>query len=219
MPWPGRKFLLAGRGGLNLTHGEELPRFLARYGAGDAAPARRDRSFSAAGLARWCEALGQPTFVGSSGRIFPKAFKASPLLRAWLRRLAGAGRRFARVTRLRLARRRASAFRDPGGRSIVEAEATCWRSAAAAGRGLGPMAAGRRFWRSRRRDPPLQPANCGFTAPGRRSFATASRASRSSASLCRSMRNVRGEAVITRTGIEGGAIYALSAPLRDAIDR
>src|SRR5580704_14959576 len=91
MPSVGRKFLLAGRGGLNLTHSEELERLLGRYGA--AGPRLRPaiKAFPAAQLRAWCETLGQMTFVGSSGRVFPSAFKASPLLRAWLRRLADTG--------------------------------------------------------------------------------------------------------------------------------
>src|SRR5215831_3535042 len=85
MPSVGRKFLMAGRGGLNLTHSEPLARFVARYR--EAAPA----AFPPERLRAWSEALGQPTFVGSSGRVFPKAFKASPLLRAWLRQLDSMG--------------------------------------------------------------------------------------------------------------------------------
>jgi predicted flavoprotein YhiN len=83
----GRKFLLAGRGGLNLTHSEPLPTFLARYGNAMPRFAPAIDAFPPEALRRWSEALGQPTFVGSSGRVFPEAFKASPLLRAWLRRL------------------------------------------------------------------------------------------------------------------------------------
>src|SRR5436190_7643595 len=94
MPSVGRKFLLAGRGGLNLTHSEPLDRVLARYGA--AMPHLRSaiEAFSPSAVRAWCEGLGQGTFVGSSGRVFPKSFKTSPLLRAWLRRLGGAGVEF-----------------------------------------------------------------------------------------------------------------------------
>src|SRR5689334_8783663 len=87
----GRKFLLAGRGGLNLTHSEPPADFLSRYGA--AMPHLREavEAFPPAAVREWCESLGQETLVGTSGRVFPKAFKASPLLRAWLRRLDSAG--------------------------------------------------------------------------------------------------------------------------------
>ena len=86
----GRKFLMAGRGGLNLTHSEPLDRFLARYGDAPELLRAAIRAFPPEAAARWSEALGQPTFVGSSGRVFPRAMKASPLLRAWLRRLDAA---------------------------------------------------------------------------------------------------------------------------------
>src|SRR4051794_32181634 len=95
MPSAGRKLLMAGRGGLNLTHSEPLPAFLARYR--EATPHLKSaiEAFPPQALREWSEALGQPTFIGSSGRVFPKAFKASPLLRAWLRRLDAAGVQFA----------------------------------------------------------------------------------------------------------------------------
>src|SRR5262245_41741851 len=91
MPSLGRKFLLAGRGGLNLTHSEEIERLLDRYGAAAPHLQRAITAFPPSALRAWSEALGQPTFVGSSGRVFPKDMKASPLLRAWLRRLDAAG--------------------------------------------------------------------------------------------------------------------------------
>ena len=91
MPSAGRKFLMAGRGGLNLTHSEPLPAFLARYREAMPHLAAAIEAFPPQALRDWSEALGQETFVGSSGRVFPKAFKASPLLRAWLRRLDSMG--------------------------------------------------------------------------------------------------------------------------------
>ena len=95
MPSAGRKFLMAGRGGLNLTHSQPLPQFLARYREAMPHLKAAIEAFPPSALRDWSEALGQETFVGSSGRVFPKAFKASPLLRAWLRRLDAAGVRFA----------------------------------------------------------------------------------------------------------------------------
>ena len=91
----GRKFLMAGRGGLNLTHSEPLPAFLTRYGKATPQLTAAIEAFPPDRLREWSEALGQPTFVGSSGRVFPKAMKASPLLRAWLRRLDAQGVQFA----------------------------------------------------------------------------------------------------------------------------
>ena len=94
MPSMGRKFLLAGRGGLNLTHSEPLERLLARYGGASKSLAPALTSFPPDALRAWAESLGQKTFVGSSGRVFPAAFKATPLLRAWLLRLRNAGVQF-----------------------------------------------------------------------------------------------------------------------------
>src|SRR3954466_14141777 len=94
MPSVGRKFLMAGRGGLNLTHSEPLPEFLQRYGAAQPQLAPAIEAFSPDALRAWSEALGDPTFVGSSGRVFPQSFKASPLLRAWLHRLDALGVKF-----------------------------------------------------------------------------------------------------------------------------
>jgi uncharacterized flavoprotein (TIGR03862 family) len=91
----GRKLLLAGRGGLNLTHSEELARFLSRYGAAMPRLRAAIEALPPEALRAWSEGLGQATFVGSSGRVFPAAFKAAPLLRAWLRRLDASGVRLA----------------------------------------------------------------------------------------------------------------------------
>lgn len=95
MPSAGRKFLMAGRGGLNLTHSEPLPDFLARYREAMPHLKAAVEAFPPDSLRAWSDVLGQPTFVGTSGRVFPQAFKASPLLRAWLRRLDAAGVGFA----------------------------------------------------------------------------------------------------------------------------
>src|SRR5258706_14282585 len=91
MPTPGRKLLIAGRGGLNLTHSESFDRFVSRYGAASSRLAPILEAFPPSALIAWAEGLGQEIFVGSSGRVFPKTLKASPLLRAWLSRLAAQG--------------------------------------------------------------------------------------------------------------------------------
>ncbi len=98
MPSPGRKFLLAGHGGLNLTHSEDRARFVTRYGASADRIAPMLDAFSPDDLRAWCEGLGEPTFVGSSGRVFPQAFRATPLFRAWLARLDELGVRIERRT-------------------------------------------------------------------------------------------------------------------------
>jgi uncharacterized flavoprotein (TIGR03862 family) len=220
MPSAGRKFLMAGRGGLNLTHSEPLPEFLQRYGA--AAPQLADAiaAFPPDALRKWSEALGQPTFVGSSGRVFPKAFKASPLLRAWLRRLDSAGVRFAMRHRWtgwdengRLL------FQTPAGQHGVDASTTVlalggasWPRLGSDGGWVETLAAkGVRISK-------LRPANCGFTVAWSGIFRDRFEGQPlKGIALSFGSHTVRGEAVITRSGIEGGAIYALSAMLRDAI--
>src|SRR5690349_14885535 len=124
MPSAGRKFLMAGRGGLNLTHSEPLPQFLARYREAMPRLAAAIEAFPPDALRAWSEALGQPTFVGSSGRVFPKAFKASPLLRAWLRRL-DEGVKFAfRHRWIGWDERGRPTFQTPDGPRAVESSAT-----------------------------------------------------------------------------------------------
>src|SRR6516165_5243652 len=164
MPSAGRKFLMAGRGGLNLTHSEPLPSFLSRYREASARLAPAIAAFPPDRLREWSEALGQPTFVGSSGRVFPKAFKASPLLRAWLRRLDASGVQFA-------LRHRWTGwdeaghllFETPEGPLAVEARATVlalggasWPRLGSDGTWVEALAA------KGVAISPLRPANCGF---------------------------------------------------------
>ncbi len=140
MPSVARKLLIAGRGGLNITHSEARGDFLARYhphGYLDAAIA----AFPPETLRDWCAELGEPTFVGSSGRVFPRSFKASPLLRGWLARLESLGVRIR--TRHRLtALGAALAFETPDGPSRSGPGRPCWRSAGRAGRGSARTGAG-----------------------------------------------------------------------------
>src|SRR6202790_267201 len=125
MPSAGRKFLMAGRGGLNLTHSEPLPEFLKRYGKATPQLAPAISAFPPDRLREWSEALGQPTFIGSSGRVFPQAFKASPLLRAWLRRLNSMGVQFALRHRGRGGDENGRLlFHTPDGSSRIDARAT-----------------------------------------------------------------------------------------------
>jgi uncharacterized flavoprotein (TIGR03862 family) len=222
MPSAGRKFLMAGRGGLNLTHSEPLPAFLARYR--EAVPHLKAaiEAFPPQALRDWSEALGQETFVGSSGRVFPKAFKASPLLRAWLRRLESLGVRLAlrhRWTgwdeqgRLR--------FQSPNGSQVAEARATVLALGGASWPRLGSdgswaetlVAKGVQI-------SPLRPANSGFTIAWSDIFRDRFEGQPlKGVALTFGAHSVRGEAVVTRTGIEGGAVYALSAELRETIIR
>jgi hypothetical protein len=220
MPSAGRKFLMAGRGGLNLTHTEPLEAFLTRYR--EAAPklAAAINAFPPETLRTWCEALGQETFVGSSGRIFPKAMKASPVLRAWLRRLDAMGVQFS------LRHRWAGwdddgrlLFERPEGRRAVDATATVLALGGASWPRLGSDGGWVDVLRNRGVDvSPLRPANCGFTVAWSDVFRDRFEgAPLKGIALSFGGRSVRGEAVMTRDGIEGGAIYALSAELREAI--
>jgi uncharacterized flavoprotein (TIGR03862 family) len=220
MPSVGRKFLLAGRGGLNLTHSEALPAFLARYGAAAPHLAPALDAFSPANLRAWSEALGQPTFVGSSGRVFPLGFKASPLLRAWLRRLDSLG------VQLRLRHRWTGwdgaghlSFETPDGPRAVDARATVLALGGASWPRLGsdgawaPTLAAKGVTIS-----PLRPANCGFTVVWSAIFRDRFEGHPlKGVALSLGAHSVRGEAMITKTGIEGGAVYALSAELREAV--
>src|ERR1700674_3427684 len=163
-PSAGRKFLMAGRGGLNLTHSEPLPEFLARYR--EAMPNLRAAitAFPPRALREWSEALGQPTFVGSSGRVFPEAFKASPLLRAWLRRLDSMGVQFA--MRHRWTGWNADgqlSFHTPDGQRLVDARATVLALGGASWPRLGSDGAWAETLGARGvAISQLRPANCGF---------------------------------------------------------
>jgi uncharacterized flavoprotein (TIGR03862 family) len=171
-------------------------------------------------LRDWSEALGQETFVGSSGRVFPKAFKASPLLRAWLRRLDADGVRFAFRHRWEgWDARGGLKFQTPGGARTIEAKATVLALGGASWPRLGSdggwvdMLEARSVTIS-----PLRPANSGFTVAWSDIFRDRFEGQPlKGVALSLGARSVRGDAIITRTGIEGGAIYALSAELRDAV--
>jgi uncharacterized flavoprotein (TIGR03862 family) len=222
MPSAGRKFLMAGRGGLNLTHSEPLPQFLARYREAMPRLTSAIEAFSPDALRQWSEALGQPTFVGSSGRVFPKAFKASPLLRAWLRRLDAAGVQFAfRHRWIGWDEKGRLLFQTPDGQSAVESRATVLALGGASWPRLGSDGAWTKLLVARGvAIAPLRPANSGFTVAWSDIFRDRFEGQPlKGAALSFGPLSVRGEAVITRTGIEGGAIYALSADLREAVLR
>jgi uncharacterized flavoprotein (TIGR03862 family) len=220
MPSAGRKFLMAGRGGLNLTHSEPLPQFITRYREAAQRLQTAIEAFPPDALRAWSEALGEPTFVGSSGRVFPKAFKASPLLRAWLRRLDAAGVRFAFRQRWtgwdgkgRLV------FDTPGGDTTIAADATVLALGGASWPRLGSDGG----WTTILADKgvaisPVRPANSGFTVDWSEIFRTRFEGQPlKGITLSFGPQRARGEAMITSGGIEGGAIYALSAELREAI--
>lgn len=222
MPSAGRKLLMAGRGGLNLTHSEPLPQFMARYGDAAARLSSVISAFQPDALRAWSEALGQPTFVGSSGRVFPQAFKASPLLRAWLRRLDANG------VRLALRHRWAGwnddghlSFETPQGQVAVKAAATVLALGGASWPRLGSDGHWVDLLRQRGVNiAPLRPANCGFTVAWSDKFSERFAGQPlKNIELRFGSQTVRGEAMISRDGIEGGAIYALASVLRDEIAR
>ena len=216
----GRKFLMAGRGGLNLTHSEPLPEFLMRYREAMPRLTAAITAFPPEALRAWSEGLGQATFVGSSGRVFPNAFKASPLLRAWLRRLDSKSVQFAMRHRWtgwdgdgRLI------FQTPNGQRLVNARATVLALGGASWPRLGSDGTWVDALTARGvRIAPLRPANCGFTVGWSAIFRDRFEGQPlKGAALSFGARTVRGEAMISRVGIEGGAVYALSAELREAI--
>ncbi|UFX42545.1 TIGR03862 family flavoprotein [Bradyrhizobium sp. 41S5] len=220
MPSAGRKFLMAGRGGLNLTHSEPLPDFLARYREAMPHLKAAVEAFPPDALCAWSEALGQPTFVGSSGRVFPKAFKASPLLRAWLRRLDAAGVAFAfRHRWIGWDARGRLLFETPDGPRAANADAAVLALGGASWPRLGSDGAWTEILAAKGiAVAPMKPANSGFTVAWSNIFRDRFEGQPlKGVALTIGPRTVRGEAIVTRSGIEGGAIYALSAELREAV--
>lgn len=216
----GRKFLMAGRGGLNLTHSEPLDAFLDRYREARPNLEAAIREFPPDRLRTWCEVLGQPTFVGSSGRVFPKVLKASPLLRAWLRRLNAMGVQFSQRHRWTAWDEKGRLlFQTPDGDRAVDARATVLALGGASWPRLGSDGGWVETLRAKGVNvSPLKSANCGFAVAWSDIFRDRFEgAPLKGVALSFGDRSVRGEAVITQSGIEGGAIYALSADLREAI--
>jgi uncharacterized flavoprotein (TIGR03862 family) len=223
MPTFGRKLLIAGRGGLNLTHSEDFAQFKARYSAAAERLAPGLEAFPPQALVAWAEGLGQPMFTGSSGRVFPTALKASPLLRAWLKRLADQGVRLQpRAEWLGWDESGALVFRDlPPGPAPGRPDAVILALGGASWPKLGSTGAWAELLTAKGVAlAPFRAANSGFTVdwsePFRSRFAGAPL---KPLALSFEGRTIRGEAVITGYGIEGGGIYALSAALRDAVER
>ncbi len=221
----GRKFLLAGKGGLNITHSESLEKFLARYGARRAHIAPLLESFGPEAVRAWARGLGIDTFVGSSGRVFPIDLKAAPLLRKWLRRLRFAGVRFHMRHRWSGWDEQGTLrFATPQGDRFVRAEA----AVLALGGGSWPKLGSDAAWVPLLEGhglqiAPLRPANCGFDVRWSDHFRNkfAGHPVKSVALVqrhdCHAESRYPGEFVITETGVEGGVIYAASASLREEI--
>jgi len=219
MPSVARKFLMAGRGGLNLTHSEPRPGFDSRYGVAKDHVGEWLDGFDAAALRAWADGLGADTFVGSSGRVFPRAMKASPLLRAWLARLESKGVVIRTRSRWTGWKGDGLSFEGPEGPSIEHADAVVLALGGASWARLGSDAR----WVPWLTDKgvsisPFQPANVGFDVGW--SAVMAERFAGhplKNIAVSHQGRTVRGEAMISAYGLEGGAVYALSASLREAI--
>ena len=240
MPSVGRKFQLAGRGGLNLTHSEPRHVLLDRYGPARSRIEGAVDVFGQDDLRAWCASLGQPTFIGSSGRVFPSGFRATALLRAWLHRLTDLGVEFRvghtwtgwrppprdhRNPRSDTAGPAATSwdlvFTDPGGRDVVvhtdavvlAMGGASWPRVGSNGAWVGPVTeAGIAV-------APLRPSNCGFIVAWSATFSNRFAGTPiKNLELTGAGSRARGEAMVTATGIEGGAVYAVSSALRQAID-
>ena len=239
MPSVGRKFLLAGIGGLNLTHSEAMPGFLARYAQRAPALAPLVEAFDNDAVRAWARGLGIDTFVGTSGRVFPKDMKAAPLLRAWLHRLRAGGDGRPPV-QFHMRHRwlgwaldgRALRFAHAAGELAFEADATVLALGGASWPRLGSDGAWVPLLAARGVDiAPLQASNCGFdvapTGPGRTGWSDHLRerfagepvkpVAITAADPAGTAHRQQGEFVVTDTGIEGSLVYAFSAGLREQV--
>lgn len=223
MPSVGRKFLMAGRGGLNITHSEDWSQFITRYSPQDAILLSSLKTFTADDLRAWCHGLGQSTFIGSSGRIFPESMKASPLLRAWLNRLMHLGVSFQL--------QRNWMGWDSQGRLLFETSDHKTESYApdavclALGGGSWPKLGSNASWVDILASyhipiTPLCPSNVGLMVSWSCHFKDHFQGSAfKNIKLSFGQQSIRGELVITDYGLEGGALYALSSPLRTALQQ
>ena len=216
----GRKFLMAGRGGLNISHSENIADFIKKYGSASSILAPVIQFFSQKDLKDWCEALGQETFVGSSGRIFPKSFKASPLLRSWLQRLEKQKVIFKPNHDWLGWKENKLVFKNNNENILIKADITIL----CLGGGSWPKLGSDGSWIKIIENEgikvlPFKPSNCGFVTEWSDFFSKKFQGkSLKSVVLAFQDKKIRGEFIITKNGIEGGAIYALSPLLRDEID-
>jgi uncharacterized flavoprotein (TIGR03862 family) len=230
MPSTSRKMLLAGHGGLNITHSEDLDRFLPRYGAAADVLAPMIAEFTPADLRAWCAGLGEETFVGTSGRVFPRSFRATPLVRAWLTRLADLGVTIETRTRW------TGWTADGTGLRLVGVGGAADGDEREAAHDVTLLALGGASWPRLGADgswiadltaqgvavAPLRAANVGvrvaWSAPFVERFQGVPLKSVALRVRGQDRPAVRGDAMLTRSGLEGGPVYALGAPIRDALD-
>ncbi len=221
-----RKFLIAGKGGLNLTHSEPLEAFCSRYGDRSADVRRWLTSLDATALRAWARDLGVETFIGSSGRVFPQDMKAAPLLRSWVRRLRESGVRFhARHYCKGWDAKGALIFSTPDGEVQVHAPATVLALGGGSWPQLGSDGAWTEWLARKSAVSPLRPSNCGFDLDWSEHFAARFAGQPIKPAWITlvdddgTSRAFQGEFVVTSTGIEGSLVYALSSRLREAIAR
>lgn len=227
MPTAGRKFLMAGKGGMNITHSEPLEYFPDRYGARREEIKQLLHDFSPDSLRAWIHGLGIETFVGSSGRVFPKDMKAAPLLRAWLHRLRESGVCFNMRHRWSgWDTEEGLCFDTPEGVKIVQADAVVLALGGGSWSRLGSNGTWVPLLVQRGVDvAPLRPANCGFNVNWSEHFSTRFAGHPLKAVIITFTDSTgityrrQGDCMVTVSGIEGGLIYALSAPIRDEIER
>ncbi|MCL7998169.1 TIGR03862 family flavoprotein [Brucella sp. 21LCYQ03] len=221
MPTVGRKFLLAGKSGLNITHSEDFAQFAQRYGASNERLRSALEQFTPQNLRDWADALGAETFVGSSGRVFPKAMKASPLLRAWIKRLEAQGVKI--LTRHKWAgfENEKPVIETPTGTEAISCDAALFAFGGASWPKLGSNGAWvEPFAEQGILSVPMRPANCGFDVNWSVFFAERFAGEPiKSVTITSEAGITQGEFVITRGGVEGSLVYAHSSALRDALQR
>lgn len=224
MPSVGRKFLLAGVGGMNITHSEAKPAFVARYGQRQAEVAELLQDFDADALRAWIHGLGIDTFVGTSGRVFPTDMKAAPLLRAWLKRLRELGVQIhTRHRWLGWDTQGALRIASPAGERTVNTDATLLALGGGSWARLGSDGAWVSLLQNRGvQIAPLQASNCGFDVSVWSPFLRDKFAGAPLKNVSLSLTGVEprlGEFVLTTSGIEGSLVYALSAAIRETINQ
>lgn len=220
MPTVSRKFLLAGKSGLNITHSEDYSHFVTRFGAASARLRPALDGFTPADVQAWAANLGTETFIGSSGRVFPKAMKASPLLRAWLRRLEAHGVSILTRHRWTGFAGNGFTFETPDGTKIINCDAALLALGGASWPRLGSDG-GWTAWLSEKgvEIDPLRPANCGFDVAWDDGFTERFAGQPvKSVTATSGAGTFSGEFVITQTGVEGSLIYAHAARLRDQLE-
>ncbi len=228
MPSVGRKLLLAGRGGLNITHSEPFDDMLRRYGPAAPRLSAALQAFGPSELRAWSETLGEPTFIGTTGRVFPKSFRATPLLRSWISRLAGTGVEFQVRDLWRgwalddrgMIDPRTSRFERNGAEREESSDVTLLAMGGASWPRVGSDGGWVRVLTAAGIDVnALRPSNCGIVVPWTAEFrARFAGTPVKNAAISVGAATVRGDVMITDGGMEAGPVYTHSAAIRDSID-